>query len=339
MTAWKTLFTIRVTHTYYAEKISPDLRLHPLQPAELARHRLVFKRERGGGTVACPVHADGTPRVPLDGLRVLFALELRNPHMHNFTALPRLGRRQVLFHRWEGEETELPAEVAQHTRSVIHFAELASPEARSPGCNIEVVDRSGQVRLCAKWPNEWESAGAKVDLSALPDGLYGCRWAGGGESPVYKGVLPATTFALVHLDFSRAVPTAQEPALRFEIPYEARSEQWTYYVFPRQDEPVSIGSIEADEYQMAHEPTALADPLGPETTEKLHFSSAEMEASPVGGLALRFESIFADRTPRSVPFAEKPPTGIRLQKGSDELVAHMPCPSPRQGRAEVYVYL
>lgn len=91
MAGYKTLFKLRILHSYYNKGYGSDFSIIPLpQTEKLAKqHKLLFREVENGLDVLSLMVDEHTPKFDLgDANKLSFCLMLKNTHLINFTELP-----------------------------------------------------------------------------------------------------------------------------------------------------------------------------------------------------------------------------------------------------------
>lgn len=266
------LFAIQCRHAYFADGVCRVLSLRPTAAcaALLARHRLRFKAEPGGGTV----YYTDTGNQALPDYREIeslaFYLDSSDPYLANYTgglelAVPDAMPSVWAFEHLAANETGPDTGFAMPVRLAL-LPQRFSVTLSAPGA-VSVQDAAGRdvLRMDAR------QRAIGVDLRGASDGRYRLLNAGKPELDFYLGSAPGSkVWGLVSID-PRATaggPIAPDGAVvprTYEIRLASRATLWRYTVIgPQQPEPDyasyrvhAVGSGAADAVGFRREPAPV----------------------------------------------------------------------------------
>ncbi len=265
------LFEIRFLHLYYSGRSSSDLRLVPTAPTArmLSKYRLMVRQMADGVVVLAPVV--GSPaklQFPIglaEGFKLVFRVELTNPHFLNFTDLlfkkPPIKYLKPLkmgyyFSNLQNNPLQLTSPDQDLKLLSKKNASPASEEDRLPFWDLSLrifndptansldykIKDSNGTEVFAETIN---TAGpfseyAPENPPNLSPGIYKLTKDGGAEQQVYidDEIYHAPPFGLVEIHHSATVPddykivqAGTSDTLNFQsyhLLFEARSTTWRY---------------------------------------------------------------------------------------------------------------
>jgi hypothetical protein len=332
---FRPLFTVAVSHSYYAERcrdfrfVVPDG-----TAAELRRGRLMARELDGALHVLYEADAEsGEPRVKVPGARLRFGLRLGNPYFSNFTAV----------------DAEFP-------RVKPRFTNAADPAALAPAPGVRMVgetfahtlggperpatatlrDVKGTLVGAATLQAGDASPSVSFDLRDWPGGLYVADEERDGG--IVRQLAYYRDPELQRQDASAVIEVvvgeafyAAPPALEAE--FTARAEVLSYYVIAHR-----YAGAELDALQVTDE-----DPAVPQADRAVftRFGAGEFPAGALDpALVAAGEPVVLFRSQGPLNRRERGRRRIQLSKNDDDvLIANLPQPGPEQARADVIVHL
>lgn len=370
---YKKLFGIRVAHTFYTDKASPDFVLEPTELCKriVSGHRLLVRRNAVGLDVHYPKSASAVPAIGFDeAVNFQFTLRLTNPFLPNFTELPRKNRGTIYLYSRQAQQT-----VLEQGEAVVTRGEL--PPLKIPGeakwVRIGLSNSEGRELDSETVPVESGWASPTMSLRRYSEGLYKLSASTEFERWVFRpNSIGGDWFGLVDLRFGAGeLPFADDPPI-FEIQFTPRSAQWTYrVVMDNPDETVEYRIVQFDETSWGidednhsqggdGENKGKKGGSGPHAPERpppeLIFSKPKVKELGDGKTLFKFVTVIEspdDTKPALIPYREEPRKYIALVSYTDPSNGHgagavsgpkpilenLPNPSPNHYEPTVTVHV
>ncbi|MFC1603763.1 hypothetical protein ACFL5F_01930 [Planctomycetota bacterium] len=231
------VFTLRVTHPYYADGRCPDFSMEPNPATEklLKNHRCVLKSFPDGVRVFMQVDDEGKPFIAYpEEIAFNFHLRLHNPDFALFTDLSDIANRPAPLYTNAGLNTEgdkillLDSRKAWFTESFIiehpaqenRFILSGRPLAGLAANKLDIMD-SGSVEL--KKYDETNKVISVDTHNALKDETFAIKY------PIAPR-LERGVFADVEIHNNSTLQPAEEGPAEFQIAFTARKARWKYYL-------------------------------------------------------------------------------------------------------------
>ncbi len=280
--AYQTLFSLKVTHSYYTQQTSPDFQIKPTAGSQVLANKMgvILKVNQTGITIIGDV---SKPEVLLyylqqyEGLKFSFWLHTSQPYFISITDLPTENLHTLLYfsntilHQKGTDETLLhPAHFVSGTdRYAVRSGYYEFP-AQPKETPLEIKDASGRTIKSGIAPAH---TAYTFDLNGLSEGKYSV-FAGKKEleSFVYTGLKPelkaiglveifltgALKEELIHIVKERDVPNTRT----YQIAFQARSTYWKYFIVSKYSNGLQHSSIATNDKNIAFkgpEQVALAN--------------------------------------------------------------------------------
>jgi hypothetical protein len=261
--AYQTLFTLKVTHTYYAQQTSPDFKITPTTSSLRLAEKMgvILKADETGIIVIGDVSRPETLLYYLEqmeGVKFTFWLHCSQPYFISITHLPTENLHTLLYfgnstaHKKGTDESLLhPAPfVSASDRYSVKSGEYQVP-VQPKETTLELQDDSGKI---LKTGTALANLPFRFDLNGLPEGKYKVV-AGKKELDtfVYTGIKPyLKAIGLVEIFLTGAlkdelIQTIKEkdtPGTRsYQIAFQARSTYWKYLIVPKYSNGLQHASI------------------------------------------------------------------------------------------------
>ena len=231
------VFTLRVTHSYYADGRCPDFSMEPNPGTEklLKNHRCVLKSLPDGVRVLMQVDTQGMPFIACpEKMTFTFNLRLQNRDFALFTDLSEITQQPaplyttVLIDSKPGKELKLASReawyeekfIVQHPAQNDCFVLSSQPLEGLATNDFEIMD-SGNIKL-----ESYNRARKVITVnteSAPKDSAFVVKY------PIVPR-LERGVFADVEIRNTGTLQPAKEGSAEFEIAFTARKARWKYYL-------------------------------------------------------------------------------------------------------------
>ncbi|QHT66030.1 hypothetical protein GXP67_04750 [Rhodocytophaga rosea] len=269
--AYQTLFTLKVTHTYYAQQTSPDFKIKPTAASLKLAEKMgvILKADESGIIVIGDVSRPETLLYYLEqmeGLKFTFWLHCSQPYFISITRLPTENLHTLLYfsnstaHKKGTEESLLhqASFVSAADRYPVKSGEYEIP-AQSKETNLELQDDRGRT---LKTGIALANLPFRFDLNGLPEGKYkvivGKKEL---ETFVHTGIRPdLKAIGLVEIFLTGAlkdeliqiIKERDTPGTRaYKIAFQARSTYWKYLIVPKYSNGLQHASIATNDKNIA----------------------------------------------------------------------------------------
>lgn len=326
--AFRTLFSVEVTHSYYRGPCSDIGFVVPLASQMALRAARIQLRIRDGRLIALHEIAEsGDPVAPVAGQTVLLGLAPGHPHFANFTA-PVVAGGLPLYTNLGGAGVLAPP---------VATAFLADRLRLMPSRATRPVTLS-LLRSAATIASETLAADvdeAQFSAAGWPPGLYTLRETYGAEA-VDSTLLRQPELAAeaiwgaleITLDpaFVAAPPT-------FAISLAARQEVLRYYVVARNYGAAEFGQLNVTDAGATDD----VRPLVPfERIAAADFAATDLPPEILGDASARI-ALFQSTAP--VPRRDRGYRKLQLRRNAEVLVKHLPQAGPDRPQAQFIVHL
>lgn len=313
------LFTLRITHSYYADGRCADFLVEPDAATRrlLANHRCLLRPLADGLQVTTAVNAQGVPMLALaPGATLRFHLRLANPDFRLFTEPGALADNPAPVFTDVGASPPRPVtQLVVRARTEVRTDRFVFPPDTTQA-QFALSGRPRAAAAIAEFKLDGLSGGSVAKAGPGPDvTVTAARSAVGRPFAATYPVQPrlaAGVFADVEIHRPAA---AVAPPAEYAIAFTARAARWRYYVATDRDPPGGGVSIDA----------------GARAT----FTQSAIEAADPVGAALQGE--YADRGVRvdcftsvaPLPCSPMAPTDLKLKIGIAAAVEVLPAPPLR----------
>lgn len=330
------LFTVAVTHSYYASACS-DLEFvtPPATANQLYGGRMLARVLDGRLHVLFEADAHGAPINSLAGSTLVFGLQLVNPYFDNFTAPVVSDVRLLPFYANRTNSTALDAPSGVILTSGVY---THTPQSAARPLTLRLSSRDGAV-VAAQTLAAGDAAGS-FDLRTVLDGAYRIDEDAGGGSVAAALLYVSSDFRnagvwgilAVKIDASMyAAPGA------FSINFAARQELLKYFVVARNFAPVELDKLVADlnvsdqGFNDEHRAEVSFDKVPPADFTAADIALALLDDGT--GRVVMFRSQVA------VARRERGLRKIQLNRNGDVLIEHLPQPGADRAQANLIVHL
>ena len=331
MIRFSPLFTLEVTHAFYAGRCRDFAFVIPEGTQQALRNgRLLAKEREGMLHVLYEADGDGVALVPTPGAVLRFGLRLLNPFFDNFTIVPEGFPVRRLFYR-NTADAEALDEVETIPLVGPVFAHELSDAARP--VTVTVADAGGGAVAAETVAEDDERSSVSFDLRGLPPGMLVLTESypddETSETSYYLdaelGGLDCVGIVEVGIDegFYDTPPD-------FEIAFEAREETISYYLVARNYTNGDLAQLSVSDVGFSE------DGRDEIVFEQVAAELTLAEVSPSAGSDTQVV-LFRSEDPQ--PRREKARRRIQLSKNNDVLIANLPQPGADRAKAELIIHL
>jgi hypothetical protein len=330
---YRPLFTLEVTHTFYAERCLDFRFVYPSDTARWLSNGRVIARERDG-MLYMLYEADeaGNPLVTIPAMTFRIGLQLVNPYFSNFTELPDSFPGRRLRYRNAAAPGVLDA-VTEIPFSAAVFSHVLTDAARP--VTVALTDEGGAVLQSEVVEASDQRTAVSFDVRGHPSGVLTVEETFPASS---NTVLYYLDPELQQLDAAAIVEVTIDNAFyetppAFQIAFVARTEALNYYVVATRYTPAEFDLISVADQGFADDGRAE---IGFTKILPADFTPEEISPSLVSGSDDRlvlFKS--GDLLARQ----EKSRKRIQLSKNGDVLIANLPQPGADRAKAELIIHL
>jgi hypothetical protein len=328
-----TLFTVRITHSYYADRCRDFRFLVPPDTARLLRNgRLLAKEREGMLHVLCECDEEGEPRVRLRDATLRIGLQLLNPNFGNFSQTTAgFPASKLLFTNAPDPGVLAEAGSVVFVGSTFAHAptDAARPvlmtlrDARGAVLATEMLDE-GDPRTSVSFDLRGQPAGLLALEEEFTESTGTVRYYLDGE--LRQGDVAGVIEVKVGEDLYADAP-------QFEIAFQAREEVLRYYLVAKNYTPSDFDLLGVSD-------AGFADEARPEITfQKVAAADLTGDDLDPALIAGSGERVVLFRSAGPLPRRERGFRRIQLSKNGDVLIANLPQPGADRATAELIVHL
>jgi hypothetical protein len=327
------LFSIRIAHSYYAQKCDDFEFILPADSAALARNGKILTRMNEGIFYAlCEKDEGGNPRVPITGLTLRIGLQLKNPHFSNFTQLDFPQGTHPLFANIVSATALDPGSSVFLTGPL--FAHALSRVNRP--VTFTIKDSAGTAIITSIVNNPDDQSPVPVDLREYAPGAYSIteKYSGSTKKVDYyldAELLKMNTFAVVEIKIDSSFYAGNPP--EFVVSFNARQETLKYYIVGRNYSASDLNNVLVSDAGALEEgrPQVLFTRVNQGS-----FTSNDISPSLLTDSNSR---VVLFKSQAAVSRLERPRKKIQLSKSSDVIIKHLAQPGVDQSTSDMIIQI
>ncbi|MBV9773847.1 MAG: hypothetical protein JO040_07850 [Gemmatimonadetes bacterium] len=327
------LFTVRITHSFYADRCRDFRFLVPSDTARLLRNgRLLAKEQDGMLHVLCECDEEGEPRVRLPAGTLRIGLQLLNSSFGNFSQTTAGFPASKLLYTNAADPAVLAEEgsvvfvgqtFAHEPTDAARPVLLTLRDARGAVLATEMLDE-GDPRPSVSFDLRGQPCGLLALEEEFPDTTGTVAYYLDGE--LRQGDVAGVVEVEVGDELYDAAPA-------FEIAFQAREEVLRYYLVAKNYTPTDFDLLAVTD-------AGFTEESRPEITfQKVAAEDLATDELDPALIAGNGERVVLFRSAAPLPRRERGFRRIQLSKNGDVLIANLPQPGADRAKAELIVHL
>lgn len=328
-TQFKTLFTLSITHDYYAGVCQDFSYLIPQRTQALLQNGKLLGKVQDG-VLHCLYEADagGAALRPLDGETLGFGLKLLNPYFDNFSAIASTNKLALYRNRTAvaALDSVLPVDVVG---SILNH----QLKFNSGAINLDLKSADDSVQSFSVDSSELSEF--NFELGALSEGYYQVEEDDGLTTQLTDyyydhELLMKGVFGAVEIELA---PSFYTTAPEFQINFGARGETLKYYVVAKNysDSEFALLTVSDQGFVDEGRPEIIFDRVPPGA-----FSSTDIAPEL---LAQGDDKINVFKSQSTLDRQQGARKNIQLRRNGDVLIAHLPAPGIDKARADLIIHV
>ena len=328
-TQFKTLFTISITHDYYAGICQDFSYLIPRRTQTLLHNGKLLSKVQDG-VLHCLYEADagGAALRPLDGVTLSFGLNLLNPYFDNFSVIA--STKKLALYRNKTAVAALDSVLAVDMVGTILNHQL---KFNSGAIDLDLNTVDDKVQSLSVDSSEMSEF--NFELGALPEGYYQVEENDGlttQQTDYYydRELLMKGVFGAVEIKLE---PSFYTTAPEFQINFGARGETLKYYVVAKNysDSEFALLTVSDQGFVDEGRPEIIFDRVPPGA-----FSSTDIAPEL---LVQGDDKVNVFKSQATLDRQQGARKNIQLRRNGDVLIAHLPAPSIDKAQADLIIHV
>lgn len=339
ITRFDILFKVLVNHTYYLDRVCPDLEVLPSRDCRhrLGKFGLLTRPVANGRLVAFEAEdAIRTPRVKIEGNKVFtFLLKQKNPSFENFTTLTSKDPSEIYYYDNLGGTT-MALQTVKLRPSLFKYPY----ESTTKNINLSLTNVWGDKVYDKDLSADSKKFNHEVDARTWTPGLYELKIKAGTTVKVAEKIyisdeiVQSGCFGIVEIFQKGTVQLDYSAEQDYRIEFSAKTTPWKYIIELTKDFSSHLFKIE-DKENYATPPD---EPNYPYTSE-IKFVEVGATTHQKGERA-EFVTGTSPSSKVNVPLSEIPKKKLQLtvSNGTGQLVVKdLPNPTVNSTKSEVYL--
>ena len=350
MVAFKNLFEVSTSHSYYKHGTTTDIIFAPTSPcARLIRNRkLLFKTNEGGFKIIYrSVDEKGTPLITLDNITFTFAIYLNNTSAFlSFTGLDTNENKYsagkiVYFKNDPAANNQMSYDLLDLLKPNIftYRFPFTANDPENDEASFEIEDSVGDTLLSSNLnkPNERGEYYFRIDLSKKPNGKYYFKTSDNSHSLTTETIYIDNELARQKLFGLIEIEYNENSLSKYTLKFERNIAKWAYYL-------VNESGISLDDFNFE-----VLDESGDDGSNvyQSYTFQGNQTPDPVNSVNGYETLVFVSND--KIPFYEVPKLNLKLKKvevGSPDVVLIKNLPNPdlntiinKDDESEILVYI
>ena len=332
-TTFGILFSVKIAHTYYTNECTDFEFVIPPDTAFLAhRGKIITRTSKGIFYALCEKDEAGVPLIPVTDQTFRVGLQLKNPHVSNFTRQDFKTGTMPLY-RIQTTPANLDSLEEVILKSSV-FSHQLSKTTRP--VTVTLKDIKDNTLKTVVFPDSSDSTPVSIDLTTYPSGLYNITEIYNSSTKKFNYYVdPDLTrqqvYAIVEIKVTNSFYSPTPP--EFSVRFTAKEETLKYYVVGKNYSSAELSHLSITD-------VGYNEDARPQL-QFTRISQGGFVASDISPSLLTdsISKVVLFKSQSPVSRLEKPRRKIQLSRNSDLIMKHLPLPGINKSTSDIIIQI